>query len=69
MKNNVQSELMKQVFSQPATKTKEQISEEFEHDIKEAAHWFGGWDELRKLIDQLEENDNEAAAERHFTRD
>lgn len=40
------------------------INEQFEKDIKEAAHWFGGYDDLRKIIDRLEENDNEAAFER-----
>lgn len=33
-------------------------------DLKEIAHFFGGWNELRKVIDQLEQNDNESAGER-----
>jgi hypothetical protein len=48
----------------PLTNT-EKITAEFEHEIKEAAHWFGGWDELRKKIAELEDNDNEAAFDRH----
>lgn len=39
----------------------EKITNEFEHEMKEFAHWVGGWDELRKVIDRLEDNDNEAA--------
>lgn len=44
----------------------EKITEAFEHEIKEAAHWFGGWDELRKVIDRLEDNANEAAFDRAY---
>lgn len=44
----------------------EKITEAFEHEIKEAAHWLGGWDALRKVIDQLEDNADEAAFERYF---
>lgn len=32
--------------------------DEVKADIKEIAHYFGGWTELRKVIEQLEENDN-----------
>jgi hypothetical protein len=46
-------------------KEKEKISDECEADLKEIAHWFGGWDELRKVIGRLEDNENEAAWERH----
>jgi len=45
----------------------EQITNEFEEQMKEFAHWIGGWDELRKVIDRLEDNDNEAAFERYCT--
>jgi hypothetical protein len=38
----------------------EQITKECHEDLKEMAFWFGGWSELRKVIDQLEENENEA---------
>jgi hypothetical protein len=38
---------------------------ENEFDLREMAHYYGGWDELRKVIDRLEDNDNEAAYERH----
>ncbi len=44
---------------------KEKVTEEIHTDLKEAAHWFGGWAELRKVIDMLEDNANEAAYERH----
>ena len=35
------------------------INDHFEHELKEAAHWYGGFDELRKIIDMLEENSKE----------
>jgi hypothetical protein len=34
-------------------------------DLREIAHFYGGWDELRAVIKELEDNDNEAAFE-HF---
>ena len=34
-------------------------NDHFEHELKEAAHWYGGFDELRKIIDMLEENSKE----------
>ena len=48
------------------SKRTEDITAEIEQDLKEAAHWFGGFDELRKVIDRLEENANEAAFERCY---
>lgn len=44
---------------------KDQIQERIESNLKDAAHWLGGWDELRKLIKMLEENEEEAAFDRH----
>lgn len=40
-----------------------------EQDLQEMAHYYGGWDELRKVIDRLEDNDKEAATERYYSRD
>jgi hypothetical protein len=34
-------------------------------DLKEMAHWYG-FTELRRMIDQIEDNDNEAAWERFY---
>ena len=45
------------------------IRKECEEDLKEIAHFYGGWDELRKIVDQLEEADGEAAYERRFEGD
>lgn len=45
----------------------ESITDGIEADLKEAAHWFGGWDKLREVIARLEENENEAAAERYYS--
>lgn len=44
------------------------MEKECETDLKEISHFYGGWDELRKVIDRLEDNDNEAKYER-FTND
>jgi hypothetical protein len=35
-------------------------------DLREIAHFYGGWDELRAVIKELEDNDNEAAWERFY---
>lgn len=43
----------------------EQIENEVHEDLKEIAHFYGGWDELKKVIAILEDNDNEAAFERY----
>lgn len=45
----------------------EEINIQNENDLKEIAHWFGGWDELRKVIDKLEYNEKEADFERHYS--
>lgn len=42
----------------------EQITEQFEKDLLEIAHWFG-WKELRKIIDRLEEEEKISDAERY----
>jgi hypothetical protein len=34
-------------------------------DLKEMAHWYG-FKELRRIIDELEDNENEAAFERFY---
>lgn len=47
---------------------KEQQREEIINELKETAHYFGGWQELRKVIAELEEADIEAASERYFSR-
>ena len=41
--------------------------DEVKDDLKEIAHYFGGWPELRKEIESLEDNDNEAAWERRMS--
>lgn len=45
----------------------QEINRQNETDLKEIAYWLGGWDELRKVIDKLEYNDNEAAFERYYS--
>lgn len=47
--------------------TKDQIEEQNHADLKELAHYYGGWKELRKVIDRLEDNENEAAFERYYS--
>jgi hypothetical protein len=39
------------------------LEKEFEDAIKEMAHWYG-WPELKKLINEIEEKEYEADAER-----
>jgi hypothetical protein len=47
--------------------------EKIHNDLKEIAHYYGGrpegWKKLREVIDMLEDNENEAVFERHFSRD
>lgn len=57
----------KLVFHVETENAKPVTEEEIKEDIKEIAHYFGGWEELKKVTDQLEENDNEAAWERRMT--
>lgn len=45
--------------------TKDEQQEVNEYDLRELKAYYGSWDEVRKLIDQLEDNDNEKAWERH----
>jgi hypothetical protein len=47
------------------TPEQEKQRSENEFDLREMALYYGGWNELRKVIDRLEDNDNEAAYERH----
>jgi hypothetical protein len=35
-------------------------------DLREIASFYGSWDELRAVIKELEDNDNEAAFERFY---
>jgi uncharacterized coiled-coil DUF342 family protein len=43
----------------------EQISNEFEDQLKEMIHWFGGADELKKIIDKVQDQLDEAAFDRY----
>jgi hypothetical protein len=45
-------------------KVKDEIQDRIESNIKDAAHWLGGWDELQKLIEVLKENEAEASFDR-----
>lgn len=38
-------------------------------DIIELMHYYGGWSELKKVIESIEDNHNEAAWERAQNRD
>lgn len=51
--------------------TEEEIQEttnEFEEQMKEFSHWVGGWNELRKVIDRLEEEEEERKWEEYGDR-
>lgn len=45
--------------------TKDEQEEVNHKDLREMALYYGGWDELKKVIAMLEDNDNEAVYERH----
>jgi len=47
--------------------SKEEQKKQNEFDLKEMALYYGGWDELRKVISNIENNEAEAAYERHCT--
>lgn len=57
----------KLVFHVETENAKPVTEDEIKTDIKEIAHYFGGWGELKKEISELENSDNEAAWERHMT--
>jgi hypothetical protein len=44
----------------------EALDDQNRADLREIAHFYGGWDELRAVIKELEDNDNEAAFERFY---
>ena len=48
--------------------SKEEQEKQIREELKEIAHWLGGWAELRKVIDELENNANEAAYDRAYSR-
>lgn len=41
--------------------TKEEQEDSIDFDLKEIAHWLGGWEELKERIKVLEDNANEAS--------
>lgn len=40
------------------------FNHEIQDNLKEIAHFYGGWDKLKELVNSLEENEQEAAWER-----
>lgn len=46
--------------------TKEEQQKVNEYDLKEMKLYYGSWDELRKVIKRLEDNENEDTYERHL---
>lgn len=59
----------KLVFHVETELAKPTTEEEIKEDLREIKDWFGGWPELRKEIESMEDNDNEAAWERSQNRD
>jgi hypothetical protein len=49
--------------------TKEEQEEINRYDLKEMAIYYGGWKELRRIIDMIEEDEAVAAAERAYEKD
>jgi hypothetical protein len=44
----------------------EALDDQNREDLREIANFYGGWDELRAVIKELEDNENEAAFERFY---
>jgi hypothetical protein len=49
--------------------TKEEQEKVNHYDLREMALYYGSWDNLRKVIDELEQNDAESAYDRAYSRD
>ena len=50
--------------------TPDEFENNIDNEIRELAHWFGGWDDFKKKIAELEQADMEAAYERsHYEGD
>ena len=47
--------------------TKEEQQAQNEYDLREMKLYYGSWDSLRKIIDELEEADYHRAWEKHQT--
>jgi hypothetical protein len=47
--------------------TKDEQEDMNEKDLREMALYYSGWEELKRIISNLEDNDAEAAYERHCT--
>ena len=45
----------------------ENIEKEHREMLRDMQCWYGSWKELREIIDQLEDNENEAAFERFYS--
>lgn len=54
----------KVVFNAEIEKDKLPTEDEVKADIKEIAHYFGGWEELQKIVQQMKDNADEEAGER-----
>ena len=56
-------EALKAFVDQPIYegKTPEEIEEINHYDLKEMSHYYGGWKQLREVIEMLEDNDYAAA--------
>lgn len=45
---------------------KQQIETQFSDQLQDMRDWFGGWEDVKQMIRQLEENDNEEASLRYL---
>jgi hypothetical protein len=48
--------------------TKDEQEEINHKDLRELALYYGSWNKLREVIARLEDNDNEAAHERYYSK-
>jgi Na+/phosphate symporter len=61
---NAAAETLKEVDY--SDKTPDQMEEINAADLREMAHYYGGWDKLLKIIDNIKERDQEAAYDRRM---
>lgn len=62
----IENQKLREDYSKMSTDEIDSINKD---QLKEMAHFYGSWDKLREVVKQLEENHNEAAFERYFSRD
>lgn len=67
----VKAEIIKMIEGRPVFEgmTTDQIDDQNCEDLKEMKHFYGSWKEMHRILDELENNENEAAWERSLQDD